>query len=353
MNTVFSHFDERLTRSLSGALDDAHDPAQARPRLLVVDDQPANVQALYRTFADECQVFMATGGEQALTLAESKQPDLVLLDVEMPGLGGHEVCARLRANAATRHIPVIFVTAHTHVEDERLGLDLGAVDFIAKPINPTIVRARVRTHLKLKRQSDLLRSWVYIDGLTGVANRRYFEDRLASEWRRSQRDGTPLSVALIDVDFFKKYNDGFGHLMGDECLCRIAKALKTAGRRPGDMLARYGGEEFVLVLPDTDSSGAREVSERVHRGVVQLGIIHATDAVAPYVTVSMGIATKPAGVDTPAEPLVDLADRLLYQAKSQGRNRTAYGEAMASEGLPKGGAGVVEAVEVGAIGGAG
>ena len=151
----------------------------------MVDDQPINIQVLYQTFAADHQVFMATSGEQALVLCETREPDLVLLDVMMPGMDGHEVCRRLKANAVTSGIPVIFVTAHNDEAAETRGLELGAVDFISKPINPMIVRARVKTQLTMKAQADLLRSLAYIDGLTGAYNRRYFDERLASEWARS------------------------------------------------------------------------------------------------------------------------------------------------------------------------
>jgi len=167
-----------------------------QPRLLVVDDQPANIQALYQAFSADHQVLMATSGEQALKIAMTKQPDLVLLDVMMPGMDGHEVCHRLKAEESTRDIPVIFVTAHDDEASETLGLEMGAVDFISKPVNPKIVRARVKTQLTLKAQSDLLRQWVYIDGLTGVYNRRHLDERLASECARgAQRYRTQRGAA--------------------------------------------------------------------------------------------------------------------------------------------------------------
>jgi len=227
-----------------------------QPRLLVVDDQPANIQALYQAFSADHQVLMATSGEQALKIAMAKQPDLVLLDVMMPGMDGHEVCHRLKAEESTRDIPVIFVTAHDDEASETLGLELGAVDIISKPINPKIVRARVKTQLTLKAQSDLLRQWVYIDGLTGVYNRRHFDERLASEWARSVRSGTELGIVLLDVDFFKRYNDQYGHRAGDDCLRRLAACLRDSLKRPADLVARYGGEEFVRLLPETPLAGA-------------------------------------------------------------------------------------------------
>jgi len=313
------------------------------PRLLVVDDQPVNIQALYQAFSADHQVLMATNGEQALKLAISKQPDLVLLDVMMPGMDGHEVCQRLKADESTRDIPVIFVTAHDDEASETLGLEMGAVDFISKPINPKIVRARVKTHLTLKAQSDLLRHWVYIDGLTGVYNRRHFDERLATEWARALRNGTELSVVLLDVDFFKRYNDRYGHQAGDDCLRRLATCLRDSLKRPADLVARYGGEEFVCLLPETPLSGAMTVAGLLRDNVAAMGIEHADSAADSVVTVSLGVCCKPAGplgsagsllrgaahsiCSKPAEytgsaaSLLSGADAQLYQAKAQGRAR--------------------------------
>lgn len=297
-------------------------PAEQRlARLLVVDDQPVNIQALYEAFSDDHQVLMATSGAQALQLAASAQPDLVLIDVVMPGMDGHEVCRRLKADPATRDIPVIFVTAHGDEAAEVLGLQLGAVDFISKPINSKIVRARVKTHLTLKAQSDLLRQWVYIDGLTGVRNRRYFDEQLASEWGRAARNRSELSVVLVDVDFFKRYNDHYGHQAGDDCLRRVAAGLGVALKRPADMLTRYGGEEFAVLLPETPLEGARLVARHLGEQVAALGIAHAASDAAPHVSVSLGVCTKPGAFVGGADDLTRGADAQLYLAKSRGRNQ--------------------------------
>ena len=292
-----------------------------QPRLLVVDDQPANIQALYQAFSADHQVLMATSGEQALKIAMTKQPDLVLLDVMMPGMDGHEVCHRLKAEESTRDIPVIFVTAHDDEASETLGLEMGAVDFISKPVNPKIVRARVKTQLTLKAQSDLLRQWVYIDGLTGVYNRRHLDERLASEWARAVRSGTELSVVLLDVDFFKRYNDRYGHQAGDDCLRRLAACLKDSLKRPADLVARYGGEEFVCLLPDTPLAGGLALAEHLRDNVAALALEHADSAAASVVTVSLGVCCKPADTVGSAASLLRGADAQLYQAKAQGRAR--------------------------------
>jgi diguanylate cyclase (GGDEF)-like protein len=311
-----------VTSDTSNPIDSFPATEPRRPRLLVVDDQRINVQALYQAFAADHQVLVATSGEQALALCLSKLPDLVLLDVVMPEMDGHEVCRRLKADPATRDIPIIFVTAHNDEAAETLGLTLGAVDFISKPINPNIVRARVKTHLTLKMQSDLLRERVYVDGLTGVYNRRYFDERLASEWGRAMRSGTALSVILLDVDFFKRFNDRHGHQAGDDCLRRVAASLKTGLKRPGDLLARYGGEEFVCLLPETPLSGSLCLARELGRQVEALQIEHGDSVAAAYVTVSLGVCSKPPAAAGSAAQLLREADAQLYAAKSQGRNRS-------------------------------
>lgn len=302
------------------ALADPTVPAR-KPRLLVVDDQPANVQALYQALAADHQVFVATSGEQALALAPVKLPDLVLLDVVMPGIDGFEVCRRLKADEATADIPVIFVTARDAEADEARGLDAGAVDFITKPINPRIVRARVRTHLTLKRQSDLLRRLAYIDGLTGLGNRRGFDLRLAQEWQRGTRNGQPLALLLIDVDHFKRYNDRHGHQAGDDCLRQVAETLAEGLGRPGDLVARYGGEEFACILPETPLDGALVLAQRLLAMVRTLGLPHGDAPGETIVTVSIGAAAIMPADGTPAAELLAEADRQLYRAKALGRNR--------------------------------
>jgi diguanylate cyclase (GGDEF)-like protein len=179
----------------------------------------------------------------------------------------------------------------------------------------------VRTHLTLKGQSDLLRQWAYLDGLTQVGNRRSFDERLGAEWSRARRQQSPLSVVMLDVDFFKRYNDHHGHQAGDDCLFRVAAALRDGLRRPTDLLARYGGEEFVALLPDTDVDGALAVATELGRRVRALEIPHAASDVGPVVTVSGGVATWEAASGDDAAALLRAADAQLYAAKSQGRDR--------------------------------
>jgi diguanylate cyclase (GGDEF)-like protein len=308
-----------LETPVSALLDSTH----GKPKLLVVDDQPINIQVMYQAFAGDYQVFMATSGAQALTICKDNPPDLILLDVVMPGLDGFEVCAKLKADEATRHIPIIFVTAHTDAAQETHGLSLGAVDFIAKPVNPAVVRARVKTHLTLKFQSDLLRKLVFLDGLSGVFNRRYFDQQLGTEWSRSARSGLPLSLILLDVDFFKAFNDRYGHQAGDDCLRMLAVTLKSALKRPADLVARYGGEEFACILPDTSFTDAMVLAGELERRVRELKVAHDDSSVDSVVTISLGVASR---MGTPsdssdAQTLLGLADAQLYQAKHTGRGR--------------------------------
>jgi diguanylate cyclase (GGDEF)-like protein len=301
------------------------------PVLLVVDDQPINIQLIHQIFSENHTILMATSGAQALAICANQQPDLMLLDIEMPNMNGYEVCEQIKANPLTHHIPIIFVTAHNNVLAEVRGLSVGAVDFITKPVNPEIVRARVKTHLTLKTQSDLLRSWAYIDGLTSVFNRRHFDEQLSIEWGRALRHNTSLSVAMIDVDFFKAYNDCYGHQAGDDCLRLIAATIKNKIKRPGDLVARYGGEEFICLLPYTDFAGAMTFAEQLRLQITDLAISHAKSSLQPFISISAGIASKPLSTTHPdtstkhtpltEKKLLEVADEQLYIAKRLGRNQ--------------------------------
>jgi diguanylate cyclase (GGDEF)-like protein len=307
--------------TLDTPMDTLLDSSHGKPKLLVVDDQPINIQVMHQVFGGDYQVFMATSGPQALAICKANPPDLVLLDIVMPGMDGFEVCSSLKADDATCNIPVIFVTAHTDAAQETHGLGLGAVDFIAKPVNPAVVRARVKTQLTLKFQSDLLRKLVFLDGLSGVYNRRYFDQQLGIEWARSTRSSFPLSAIMIDVDHFKLFNDRYGHQSGDDCLRQIAVALKVCLKRPGDLVARYGGEEFACILPDTPFDDAMSLANDLERKVRALAIPHESSSVAEVITVSVGVATRTVDSADDAAALVGLADSQLYNAKQSGRGR--------------------------------
>ncbi len=292
-----------------------------RPVLLVVDDNQDQVKLLAEMFSRDYTVHSANDGQQALALCQQVQPDLVLLDNIMPGMSGYTVCQQLKDNAATQHIPVIFVSAQSEPAEEARCLEAGAVDFIAKPFHMRILQARVRAHIVLKNQVDTLRSMALFDALTGVSNRGHFDSMLQAEWRHCARMGQDLSLIMIDVDFFKCYNDRYGHPAGDACLQAIATALAGGLARSHDTVARYGGEEFVCLLPGTPLAGAIQIATALERAVRALGLPHAASDVADIVTVSLGVAcTRP---DNQVDPLslIEQADTQLYLAKDSGRAR--------------------------------
>jgi diguanylate cyclase (GGDEF)-like protein len=297
------------------------EPASAPATILVVDDVPANIQVMAQILRDSYTVVFAKSGEEALAMVQKVQPDIILLDVVMPEMDGYTVCERLKANAALSHIPVIFVSAMGEVQDETKGLETGAIDYITKPANPAIVRCRVRNHLELKRQRDLLRHIALIDGLTGIANRRRLDEVFEAEWRRAVRTHAQLSLILCDIDHFKNYNDHYGHQAGDDCLRTVAQLIAGQMNRPGDLAARYGGEEFVCILPDTSPEGATQVAERIRAEVQARALPHAHSSAGSVVTLSLGIATVIPAPGLACEQMIAVADNCLYEAKKGGRNR--------------------------------
>ena len=294
--------------------------------ILIVDDNLPLIALMGKMLEPMGQVRFANAGRPALDLMREQLPDLVLLDAEMPDMDGYAVCQAMKADPELERIPVIFVTAHDDVESEIRGLTAGAADFISKPVNEPILLARVQTQLRLKRLSDELRRRAAIDPLCGLANRGSFDQRLQLEWSHAARNGTELSLILIDVDHFKKFNDRYGHPTGDACLRAVADALGLQAHRATDLAARIGGEEFALLLPQTDAAGACVAAGRIRDAVVRLAIPHAASQTAPHLTVSVGVATRrpaPPVQATDAMDLVEQADRALYAAKAQGRNRMA------------------------------
>ena len=292
-----------------------------QPKLLIVDDQPLIIRMLHQIFQADYEVFIATTGQEALDFCQRNIPDLVLLDVVMPGMNGYEVCRTLKQQILTENVPVIFVTGHSDPTEEEEGLAAGAVDFISKSASPQVIKARVKTHITLKQQTDLLRVLTRKDSLTGIANRRHFDETLAAEWRRCAREMKPLSLIMIDIDFFKRFNDFYGHQAGDACLRQVAACIDAGFTRSHDLAARYGGEEFVCVLPDTSLEGAQSKALLLLKTVQALNIIHdKSDVEGQVVTISLGVAsTIPRAENVPSD-LIRLADRMLYSAKEAGRN---------------------------------
>lgn len=289
--------------------------------VLIIDDDPVVADILETIFAGEVRITSARSGSDGIAAALAAAPDLILLDVRMPGMDGLETLKQLKASTETADIPVVFLTAKTETEDEFMGLELGAIDYISKPIIPQIVKVRIHNHLLLKQNRDQLANMSMIDGLTGIANRRRFDDYLDQEFRRGARNEYPVSLLMLDIDEFKIYNDSFGHQKGDECLKAVAAEIRDQSRRPSDLVARYGGEEFAVILPDTPLVAAEMLAEKIRAGIEGLGIAHPGAPAAPYVTISIGAASTE---DTGIAALTDLiegADKCLYRAKETGRNR--------------------------------
>lgn len=301
--------------------------AMEQPKILIVDDVPSNVQILHQILKENYKVLFATSGLKAIELAAQQNPDIILLDVKMPDIDGYEACRRLKQDPATRNIPVIFITALQDTRDEEAGFEAGGVDFITKPVSPPIVRARVGTHVELKRQRDAFQQLSLLDGLTGIANRRNFDESLSKSWRRGARTNSELSVVLFDVDCFKQFNDFYGHQAGDSCLKRVAEALSEQVRRVDDLAARYGGEEFVLLLPHTQRDAARAIAEKALEAVREAAIPHQKSSAAETVTLSAGVASVVPSLDIAPSALLEWADKNLYRAKESGRNRVESGGA--------------------------
>ncbi|WP_262966182.1 diguanylate cyclase [Methylobacter psychrophilus] len=298
-----------------------------QPSLLIVDDSTWDMDTLVSALA-EYRLFTATNSVQALTIAVSVQPDLILLSIRLPGMDGYEICRQLKQQTDTQHIPVIFVTDLNNEEHETQGFSVGAVDYITKPIQPNIIRARVAAQLQLKAHRDSLALTADTDMLTGIPNRRHFETVVQNEWNRALRYDKPLSLIMVDVDHFKRYNDYYGHAAGDDCLKAIADSFVSNIRRASDMVARLGGEEFVCLLPEVPREQAINLAEQILFSIRDLGIAHADSPVANHVTVSLGLATLNLDQHKTWQNLLQHADVALYQAKHEGRNRLIVDQQM-------------------------
>ena len=294
-------------------------------KILIVDDEPLNIEVMSGALEELGDIMFAINGEEALQLALSEKPDIIILDIMMPGIDGYETCRRLKSNPETENIPVIFATAMSDRADEAKGFDLGAVDYVTKPVVQPIIVARVRNHLQLKRYRDYLETIAFVDGLTGIPNRRSFDQHIRSEWQRGTRTNGELSLLLIDIDHFKQYNDTYGHQAGDACLTLVAKALSSSVHRPGDQVARYGGEEFVCVLPSTNLEGAELIGGTLREAVNFLKIPHKSSSVCDHVTISVGGAWVQLDQSKEIGELISAADENLYKSKSEGRDRVTIG----------------------------
>ena len=322
----------------------------SRAKILIVDDRPENLLVLESLLDQpDIELIKADSGHEALRKILDHEFALVLLDVQMPDMDGYEVAELLRGNKKTRHVPIIFVTAKNK-EDASIfkGYDSGAVDYLFKPLEPVILKSKVGVFLELfrhkeellaktreldRRLADLeelkqlleqtneqLTHLSKKDGLTGLLNRRSFDETVEREWQRGLRNQQSLALLLVDIDYFKAYNDNYGHTMGDEALKAVANTLNNCAQRYIDRVARYGGEEFVVILPDTDLHGAEVIAEKICTAVYSLNIPHIGAKDRNRLTVSVGAsATIPQG-DISLLDSIELADTKLYEAKEAGRN---------------------------------
>ncbi|MDT0583656.1 diguanylate cyclase domain-containing protein [Brumicola blandensis] len=303
--------------------------AVKRSRLLIVDDDPTQLRFYLQGLNDVYHCQFASSASEAVTFARQfPQPDLIILDVVLPDVNGFEICQILKEDQLTSHIPVIFVSGQDDVESKLKGFEHGCVDYISKPVLLPEMQARISTHIKLKQQTIMLESLAYTDPLTQVGNRRKYNETLQREWARSIRYGQPIAMLLMDIDYFKQFNDFYGHGVGDDCLIKICSHLRDLVNRPGDLFARIGGEEFVILLTDCGIEGALRKADEVLRTVSMLNIANQGAPKLDRVTLSIGVAvTTPKHQEEPLT-LFQAADEALYEAKHSGRNKFSVSKLM-------------------------
>lgn len=300
-----------------------------QPLILVVDDEKSMRILLSKAMEKAgYQVAEAKDGEECLAVYDRLQPDLILLDAMMPVMDGFTCCNQLQKLPRGDRIPVLMITGLDDQASVDRAFEVGATDYITKPINWAVLRQRVRRLLdqsqlyrQLEEANQGLQHLASSDSLTQIANRRRFDEYLDQEWRRMAREAAPLSLIMCDVDFFKRYNDTYGHQAGDACLQQVARAISCAVNRPADLAARYGGEEFAVILPNTEAEGAAQIAEAIRAEVKALEIAHTNSQVSNHLTLSLGVAsTVPSPESSPAA-LIAAADWALYQSKAEGRDR--------------------------------
>ena len=295
-----------------------------KPTIFVVDDMTTTLLLIHDLLKDTYEVKIAKSGTKALEILESSNDiDLILLDIEMPDMNGYDVCKRIKNNETIKNIPIIFITGRTSQEDEEYGLNLGAIDYITKPFNKAIVKLRIKNYLDLKIKNDMLEKLSMYDGLTNIRNRRFFDETFEKTFSEIKRDKKSLAVLMIDIDFFKPYNDNYGHGQGDETLRKVAKALEKTIKRASDFVARYGGEEFVILLKDINKDGVEAVANNLLNAVRELKITHEFSKIEKYVTVSIGVSYYNSSSDITKLELLLKADETLYNVKNSGRNNFA------------------------------
>lgn len=294
--------------------------------ILIIDDSSVQADMLRSILEEDYQITTANTAEEGLRLAKAGNFSLVLLDVIMPEMDGFQMLKALQEEVITRHIPVILITSLGDSEHEERGLILGAVDYISKPYHPHIVKARVNTHVKLYRYRRQVEQQSMVDSLTGVPNRRSYDDCHQKRWQDAIRLGIPISICMIDIDNFKRYNDTFGHPAGDKAITAVARTATAYLRRGTDFFARYGGEEFIAIIQGDTAEAAFKQMCRVRQEVEGLHIPHCPEA-GPWVTISIGGITVIPRVSDSYETHLKIADTMLYDAKRHGRNRVIWSTA--------------------------
>lgn len=291
-------------------------------KILIIDDSLLQATQLEKIL-DEYDVTIEQTAENGLHLASTENYSLILLDVVMPGMDGFTLLKKLQETVVTRSIPVILITSLSDATNEYQGLVLGAVDYITKPFNPLIVKARVNTHIKLYQYRKQVEYQSRIDQLTGVANRRYYDNYSAMRWREAARLQVPISICMFDIDHFKVYNDTFGHPAGDKVITAVAKTALSHLQRETDFFARYGGEEFVALLIGEPSDKVFLHLQKIRKAIEDLQIPH-NESVSKWVTVSIGGVTVIPKEDSSYDVFLKIADTMLYDAKKFGRNRVVF-----------------------------
>jgi diguanylate cyclase (GGDEF)-like protein len=318
--------------------------------ILIVDDREENLTVLCSILErPNLNIVKATSGNEALALVLDYEFAVALLDVQMPNMDGFEMAELMRGNKKTQNIPIIFITANS--KDQKCifkGYEVGAVDYLFKPIEPIILKSKVNIFIDLYKQKKLLEQQMEVlkakieeltqlkeanwklenmsmlDFLTQIPNRRNFDLYIQDSWRKAIRDKSSISIIMIDIDYFKLFNDNYGHLAGDESLVKVASSIVASFSRPGDFVARYGGEEFIVILPDTRLEGAVVIAEKIRKTVEDASIPHEFSRIAGHVTVSLGVTSKSPNKTDSIEDFINLADQAMYMAKIQGRNRVVY-----------------------------
>lgn len=289
-------------------------------RILIVDDERSNITILNHILKPAYSTLVAIDGKTAIEIARQTMPDLILLDIVMPDLSGYEVLTILKRDEAMCRIPVMIITALDSADDEEKGLNLGAADYITKPFHDTVVKARVKTHLKMVEYIREIERFGMTDMLTGLPNKRSFNERITAEWSRAKREKEPLSILMIDLDDFKAYNDTYGHLQGDVILANVADIFRSVVKRNGDFVCRWGGEEFAILLPNTDLDSAFFVAENIRKAMEKMAVA-TIDGKMTSVTVSIGVNCEVPLVNGEFSEFIAKADGLLYAAKKGGKNQ--------------------------------